>query len=576
MKAEIISTGNGLAVSVDGKTVIPAAYMSYLPDKADYDGFIKAGYDLYCCCVFMGDCTINELSGVRPFARSVWKSEDEYDFSPVAEAIKKVVAKRDRKVYVILRVNLNAPAWWREKYPEELTLMSDGKRYMQSVFSERWLSDSKKFIGKLDDFIENSEFSESVIGYQLAAMQTEEWIAMCSPDGELDFSEPARKAYKTWVKNGGNGAEEPDFPPFTDFALRTAKASEYLEFFNEGFASAICGLCSFAKQKTGDKRLIGVFYGYIGQLPANRGHCAFSRVLESPFVDFFASPFSYAGSRQTAEDWFYHGATESVKRKGKLWFMEADVRTFRTKKLYETDPGLMSGEHTVKYFDHPVFTGPKNLSDSLAVMLKAFSKVLISGNAFWWFDMWGGWYSSRQMMTEIARMAELYKKSFYIPTESVTELAVVLNEKASYHIPDDRFSDMSFGQLRELGFIGAPYDLYASGDDVKKYKAALYILPDGDENVLRSESVEIRKKGVFSHGEITAFIKSAGAHIYSEGNIVYANSRFVALTAREEGRVTLETPREVTLSAFYGKGLFQGKKFDFYFRENHTELFEIL
>ena len=117
MKAELLQNGDKKSIFVNGEEIAPLAYMTYLEDNADYEGFKKAGYNLYCTCVYMGDGTINEMHGLHCFGQHVWKARGEYDFTPVYNSVKKIVGDGKEKVYVMLRVNLNAPTWWREENP---------------------------------------------------------------------------------------------------------------------------------------------------------------------------------------------------------------------------------------------------------------------------------------------------------------------------------------------------------------------------------------------------------------------------------------------------------------------------
>lgn len=91
MKAKIVKTDNSLTIEVNGKRVETAAYMTYLEENARYADFQTAGYDLFCACVYMGDGSINENSGVHTFGEHVWKSRENYDFTPVYNSIKKIV-----------------------------------------------------------------------------------------------------------------------------------------------------------------------------------------------------------------------------------------------------------------------------------------------------------------------------------------------------------------------------------------------------------------------------------------------------------------------------------------------------
>ncbi len=588
MKANVVKKNGKLQIEVAGNLLAPAAYMTYLDENGEFESFRRAGYKLFCVCVNMGDCSINPNSDVLPFSPSVWKARGKYDFTPLHRALKKVVGDGNSPVYVLLRVNISAPLWWQEENPDECIVYGDGLQGMQSVFSQRWKGDAKLFIDQLSAYLKEGAFASNVIGLQIAAMHTEEWIAPRTPTGAYDYSLPARKAFAEYLEKK-YGILDGVIPTQEALDARLPQphstgvnlTEEYLRFYCEGYAKAICEFAAHAKRACGGDWLVGAFYGYLGQLCADQGHCAFKTVLECPNIDFFASPFAYNNARQGAFDWFYHGAMETCFAAGKLWFLEADVRTWKTQPLYETNPELMDGGKTVCYFKNPVFFGPETERESLWVLLRSFAKVLISGNAFWWFDMWGGWYGSPAMMELLSRMRALYERAFLDDDKEYSaELAVVLNEEASYFTPAKAFRTLSYQQLSWLGFVGTPYALYLAQDGASLAqfggKATLKILCEKGKNTLLYGDASLEKDTAFTPEELAEQLRAAGVHIYSEGNIVYANARFVALTATSDGRQTLTMPSECKLQAFTDGKIYKGKEFTFEMSINQTELFEVL
>ena len=110
---KVLLKNNNLILNVDGKDIAPIAYMSYLPFRANYETFRKIGYELFSASVCMGDKPINELSGIRPFEKPIWKARKEFDFSVVDKVVGQVLGD-ELKGYLLLRINVNMPSWWRE------------------------------------------------------------------------------------------------------------------------------------------------------------------------------------------------------------------------------------------------------------------------------------------------------------------------------------------------------------------------------------------------------------------------------------------------------------------------------
>lgn len=364
---------------VDGKDVAPVAYTSYLPARADYATFREMGYELFSACIYMGDMPINEIAGAPPFDEAIWKDRDTFDFSVLDRLIAQTLGEIPTG-YLLLRINLNVPSWWRKENPDELVKLSNGKTLMQSSFSEKWILDAQLFFSKLKEHIDNSVYKKNVIAWQIAAMNTEEWIAPIDGGAEPDFSICAQKAFSRWCAqkykdiSSLNAAWGTALSDFAEVEVPTAqqraaynekdiveieKHAQTIDFyrcFNHSYAAAIERLSAYVKQLFQGDILVGTFYGYIGQLGCNSGHCALQELLHSKHIDFFASPFTYTAARKTANDWFYHSAMQSCKNAGKLWFHEADVRTCNTKSLYESMPSAI-GEKNERMF-LPVWFGP--------------------------------------------------------------------------------------------------------------------------------------------------------------------------------------------------------------------------
>ena len=86
----------------------------------------------------------------------------------------------------------------------------------------------------------------------------------------------------------------------------------------------------------------------------------------------------------------------------------------------------------------------------------------------------------------------------------------------------------------------------------------------------------MEKEGGFTAEEIRSVLQKAGGHVFSEGNIVYANSRFVCVTAAKEGEVKLTMPKHCKIQAFTDGKRYEGKEFSFRFAYNQTELFKVI
>lgn len=571
---------------VDGEIIPPTAYMTYLTHNAEYGAFYKAGFRLFCLCVQASSYPGNEKSGLSGgFTPETWKEENRFDFSALDGNVLQLLEQTgDKNVKIILRINLNMPRWWREKYPEELTLFENGAKSMQSIFSERWRGDACRFLDALKLHIEESGYRDNVIAWQPSAMHTEEWIAPSSEGAIGDTSAAAKKAFilflqKKYVRTDAlnkawgcrySAFNEIDVPTAEEFAEIDGqigqKARDYFVCMNDAYAETADCFCSYIKRIFHGDIFAGCFSGYIAQLDRSKGHCSFSKLVNSKNVDFFASPFAYTGARANSVDWIYHAPMETAKKAGKLWFIEADVRTHNTQSLSKCAPQLFP--HRIAYYeDHPVWFGPDK-KNSYRNMLRSFAKVFISRNAFWWFDMWGGWYNDQEYMELIGKTRAIYEKELFEKIESVCEIAVALDERSSYFISDTYFYQSVYDKIVSLGYMGAPYDLLLSNHsrlcDFARYKVVIFTAPvmteefkrladalkqDGKTVIITSNDKTYAEtfETTLDDSKISEIASAAGVHIYSAGNIVYANEKYVCVTARKDGRLSVSMPYHCTL-----------------------------
>lgn len=430
MKKIIRKNGN-LILNVDGKEVYPAAYMSYCPKDADYEAFAKIGYRLFSYAIYASDAPTNEFSGLlKSWEKGCWIGENEYDFSALDNGMKLISKAEDKNdFYILLRINVNAPYWWREKYPEELITYKDGNKVMQSSASMQWRKDVCRFLDNLKIHIENSPYSKNIIAWQIAAVSTEEWIHPREQFYELKADIPwlnyHRKYCATKYKSIDdlNNVYKTEYKSFDELDLPTCeemaekrdfgkKAKSYIkvrdayESLNDSYADTITFYSRYVKKIFNGDIFCGAFYGYVGEFYDTMAHCATDRLFNEESIDFFAAPFAYVDGRAMGVDWVYRCPVHTADRCGKLFFMEADVRTHLTKHLHDTRPDML--DRNLPYFNLPVFFGPKTEKQSMNNILRIFSKILISQHPFWWFDMWGGWYKSEAYMKLHTRLFEIY------------------------------------------------------------------------------------------------------------------------------------------------------------------------
>lgn len=500
MFAEVKMHNGVPTLFINGAPTYAQAYISYLEERARYKDFAEAGIHLYTFPVYTAGRGINTNSGIGPFRRGVWDLPDTLDFSMIDAELEQILTA-DPKAYIFPRLCLDMPEWWEMKYPDELSVLSNGEIRRQSFCSQKWKEDARWILKNVIEYIDKSKFKPHVIGYHISAGSTEEWFYHGAP--YADYGPAAKEAYREYVaekygcsghtaaqsRQDGNTAyafiEVPDFHEGNggdSVLLDPAVARnivDYRQFLSCAVTDAIIEFTRYVKQLLDSRLIVGVFYGYATELTDPRfGHHNSQQLVREKSIDFFCSPNSYMFSRPGGCDWAYMTLADTIKLHGKLYWSECDTRTFLTRPLREARPEIVP-EGT---YEGGVWEGPDSLALSMSFLTKNFGKNITSGAGQWWFDMWGGWFAHPRMMELFRRFAEVGEASLWLEgRQSASEIAVIIDEKAyAYMKPESGIAhELVYVQRRALGELGTPYDIYEASDVEllceKQYKLFLFL-----------------------------------------------------------------------------------------------------
>ena len=507
LESSVIRKGNAFLLKVNDEVLPMYGYLSYQPEKADYEAFKNVGVRLYFCTVYAGDRGINQYSGIRPFRSGFWKGYGQYDFNEPDQDFRQIVGNsRPGEVYIIPRLMVEAPSWWDSVNSNDVCRDAHGVPLHQSFHSIKWTDDVSDMMKDFQKWLEESGWDQYVIGWHIAAGNTEEFIRPCHrPDHMTDYSPCAMKDFQQWVRERYHDDLEKvnslwtrAYDSFDDIRIPTPMdrlyankgdfhdevkekyVTDYYAFMNEACAKALIRLCRAAKKATNNQQIIGAFYGYL-ICSAEEGQHAASIVYRSDAIDFLASPFVYTDSRAQGIDWQFQGAVDSAALHGKPWFMEADVRTFLSRPISQCMQ--RANPEVNKAYEGPVWYGPQDEDGSVGQMLKAFSRVLTNNTAVWWFDMWGGWYHTDRLMDFHKKAFNIYKRqTLNGGCDNASEIALFMDDNTFLQFRPGHIAELQNHEFwKQLGFIGSPYRLFMLEDlpevDPSAFRVAMFSTP---------------------------------------------------------------------------------------------------
>lgn len=274
------------------------------------------------------------------------------------------------------------------------------------------------------------------------------------------------------------------------------------------------------------------------------------RLLESPHIDFFCSPVSYDQYRALGMDWCDMVPTASVLHHGKLYFVEADIRTHRTVPMDQARPGC---KLVVPYAPH-VFRGGADARDDILHLRKALAKALTQSRSLWWFDMFGGWYHCPPVMEELTRYRRLWAQAAGGEAFYESRVAVFVDESLYSRHPGCGAQKML---CKELALAGLPYDVYLMADFptvAQRYKLVLLAQPDEtaelDQCLVQAPSgVRCIRGAWMEAAALRELAADSGVRLLTDKpDIVYAGNGCVALHSIEGGVKTVrlsKCPRKV-------------------------------
>ncbi len=446
--------------------------------------------------------------------------------------------------FFLPRVLLDVPEWWKNRYPDELITCAipvepeDKRQYRPvrysqeggwnwgiqfrepSLASDAWQTDMQRLFRAFVAHFEQSPLSSRIIGYQIGSGIYGEWHYFLS-EFLPDTSEPVKK--KFGYAPGKEERLHTEFGLFRD-PVKEKNVIEYFRRFHEDLiADTIIRFSRIAKEESDNRLLCGSFYGYQVENVwlQEGGHLAPEKILHCADIDFIAGPYSYQTTNIDDRLWWEHdivddagnylGRTrglggdagyrvllESLKRHGKLYFVEIDPGTYLEPPPVNADGS--GGTDVEKELCMIGGVGSTSYEGTKRILSRDLGRMFVSGNGGWLFDFGPvlktkkSWYADKSIIDIVKQFTELGNKRKQLSLRSNARIAAVYDAKSMFYtrhwraeapFPKGgasldfftyRFMD---SQARALHRVGAPVDYLYRFDlrpeDFLRYKLILMV-----------------------------------------------------------------------------------------------------
>ncbi len=447
-----------------------------------------------------------------------------------------LVLAAEPRARVWIRLGVEPPGWWLERFPQEAQIHHDehnGDRFVWRVAyaGPNWRREAAERLRRFVTHLEK-RWGEQVWCYHPCAGDCGEWAYSWKP--VVSGYAPAQiEAWRDWLRQryGDRAAlraawdaptadfataEPPPWsarrrqsawPPASHLIDAAAERSlvDWLHFHGQAQAEALALLAAATRQALdglGRRKLIGAFHGYhiwpYGSAygACNTGFSDLEPVLRSPDIDVLCTPLAYI-HRNPGGLYSHHNLATTIRLHGKLFYAEDDTFTHRAKWT-------------------PWRYCCQTASETLDILWRNLAGVLAEGGSQWWMDHdSAGWYLDSELEAGIAAMRQVADSALVGDRAPVAEVAFVTNEESFRLLRQDAalIDQLWPKQQTELLRLGAPVDFIRVRDlalaeqsgDLARWKFVVVagcLWLDGEErDLLRRTLLRDRRHVLFLHAQ---------------------------------------------------------------------------
>lgn len=470
----------------------PLAFRSFRPEPYNIRDFYNAGVRLMSIFHSGMPCTL----GV-PYSQygENWVGMGKYDFSKIDTQMK-VFFENAPDAYFNIKLMLDTRPWYLEMNPG---LVSSYRYFSSMAGNEKWRKDATQYLRDVVGYLEE-KYGDRIFAYSLFAGSSTEWYTemnyaargniFLEEDGsrkpleylDIDRFPVKMDAWRKWLGDSSvslptlQSLEQTSHGVFRDLSVEEDRKSyDYWQFHNKIIGEAACHFSKVVKDITDNKKLTGLFYGYLTLLSGRRllcnGHLGFEQVWNSPYFDMIYGPTRYE-TRKLTDASGYLVPVDSVALRNKLYFQEIDYRFAKGEKrilengqdLGRTHPEEMPVEH------------------SKSCIRREFINTLEKRTGMWWFDFFGYNYIDPVLMGEVKETMAVREKIRDIEMVKISEIAIFTDAESEFYLHQDSDLDAKniARQITEFTFLGAPHDSFTLSDleracDQKNYKMIFFL-----------------------------------------------------------------------------------------------------
>ncbi|MDZ7289294.1 MAG: hypothetical protein ONB44_08060 [candidate division KSB1 bacterium] len=461
-----VKTVNGTPrLFVNGKEVYPLLAWSWgLVESAPI--FKQAGINL-----------LHPILGLN----AAWPEPGNYDWSEFDDLFARLLGQNPQ-AFFLPRVLLDVPDWWKQKNPNELircglpmTPAEDthyrpvrrspeggmlwGIQLQEPSFaSARWKSDMENLFREFLRYFGNSPLRSRIIGYQIGAGIYGEWHYFVSEF--LPDMSAAMQRLLGYVPDA-EARMKTTFGLFRDPQAEQPVIEFFRRFHEEIGADTLLHFARIAKEETHGRIICGAFNTYLLENVwiQEGGHLAPEKILNSPDIDFIASPYTYQTTNMAGRQWWEHDVVddagnylgrargiagdggyrvllESLRRHGKLYFVEIDPSTHLEPP--PINPDGSGGTDVEKELCMIGGVGSTTLAGTRKILQRDLGQMFVRGAGGWLFDFGPvlrtgkSWYADEAIITEVRRFCQLGGLRPELDLRSCAQIAAVYDAKSFF------------------------------------------------------------------------------------------------------------------------------------------------